>query len=120
MANLFNSRGEKLRLGKAGVRKELMDPDKICSAERRKTYAMVWNDEDGHEVYISRHGEGQRSCEFNVTWWENDEEHSKDFEFKDRDKAITLFLKKVKQDDLHNSPPSRERDVASVVRSKSK
>ena len=96
MANLFNNRGEKLRAGVAGVKKALMDPDKLCSADKRKTYAMVWNNEDGKEVYISRKGAGQRSCEFNETWWEDDKEQSKDFEFKDRDKAIALFLKKVK------------------------
>lgn len=120
MANLFNSRGEKLRLGKAGIRRELMDPDKICSADTRKTYAMVWNDEEGHEVYISRHGAGQRSCEFNVTWWEKDEEKSRDFEFADRDKATTLFMRKVKQDDLHNSPSGTERNVAGNERDESK
>lgn len=96
MANLHSHRGEKLRLGLAGVRKTLMDPDKICGLEKQRSYALVWNDEDDKEVYISRHGVGQRSCEFNVTWWKDDSEQSKDFEFKDRDKAINLFLRKVK------------------------
>jgi len=96
VANLQNSRGDKIRFGVAGVKKTLMDPDKLCSADTRKTYAMVWNNEDGKEVYISRYGAGQRSCEFNVTWWEDDKEQSKDFEFKDRDKAISLFLRLVK------------------------
>lgn len=120
MANLFNSRGEKLRMGKAGIRRELMDPDKISSAETRKTYAMVWNDEDEHEVYISRHGAGQRSCEFNVTYWEKNEEKSRDFEFKDRDKAIELFMRKVKQDDLHNTPVGKGRDMVGDERDESK
>ena len=105
-------------MGKAGVRKALMDPDKICSADTRKTYAMVWNDEDEHEVYISRYGAGQRSCEFNVTWWERDVEKSKDFEFKDRDKAIDLFLRKVKQDDLHNETQAKGREMVGSVGNK--
>lgn len=109
MANLFNSRGEKLRFGKAGVTKTLMDPDRLGNS-KQKNYAMVWNDEDGKEVYISRMGVGQRSCEFNVTWWEDDEEQSKDFEFAGRTKAINLFLRKVK-DDLRNTNHSKERSV---------
>ena len=97
MANLFNNRGEKLRAGIAGVKKALMDPDKLTSTDTRRWYAMVWNNEDGKEIFISRDGPGQRSCSFNVTWWEDDQERSQDFEFKDRDKAIELFLKLVKK-----------------------
>lgn len=103
MANLFNNRGEKLRFGKTGVLKALMDPDKICSTEKQKTYAMVWNDEDGQEIYISRHGADQQSCEFNVTYWQENTEQSKDFQFEGRTKAINLFLRKVKDDDLRNT-----------------
>jgi hypothetical protein len=109
VANLHNHRGEKLRFGKAGVQKALMDPDRLGNS-KQKNYAMVWNDEDGQEVYISRMGAGQRSCDFNVTWWEKDKEESKDFEFKDRTKAINLFLRKVK-DDLRNTSGSNVRSV---------
>jgi hypothetical protein len=110
MANLFNSRGEKLRYGKAGILKALMDPDRLGDATKQKTYAMVWNDEEGQEVYISRYGAGQQSCEFNVTWWEKDKEQSKDFEFKDRAKAINLFLRKVKND-LRNTTVTHDRQL---------
>ncbi len=96
MANLYNQRGHKIRLGASGIRKVLMSPDKITDAQKEPDYAMVWNDIDGKEVYISRSGPGQRSCEFNVTWWEGDEQKSQDFQFKDRDKAIELFMRLVR------------------------
>lgn len=107
MPNLFNQRGEKIRTGVAGVKKCLMLPDRIsedCNKEDTQiprdeygqeiaSYAMVWNDEDGQEVYISRHGVG-KDWTFNLTYWDDDVEFSVDM--KDRDEAIKLFLEKVK------------------------
>jgi hypothetical protein len=110
MANLFNQRGEKLRTGVAGVKKCLMEPDRISEdsilsdtkiprdeyGQEIPGYAMVWNDIDGEEVYLSRHGNG-KDCVFNLTFWEGDVEFSEDFTYKQRDDAIESFLQKVKQ-----------------------
>ena len=90
--------GEQIRVGKAGVQRALMAP--VAATEGGKAdYAMVYCPEK--DIYISRDGAGQRSCTFHVMWWtdskDDDTRKSKDFTFKERDKAIALFLKLVKK-----------------------
>lgn len=97
---LYTQGGEKIaRFGKAGVQKALMEPVAGTTEDKTENYAMVWCPEK--DVYISRHGEGQRSCTFYVSWWNDPEEHdtleSKKFEFLKRTSAINLFIKKCKE-----------------------
>lgn len=72
-----------------------MDPVCITSDSKEKDMAMVACPDA--EVYISRDGEGQRSCEFVLQWWDDKESKTQVFEFRDRDKAIAKFLRLIKR-----------------------
>lgn len=84
------------RIGKAGVQRALMKPVRVTCDAKSADYAMVRCCEK--DIYICRDGKGQRNCTFHVTWWEDpkdyDSEKVRDFEV--REKAITFFLKLVK------------------------
>lgn len=95
---LVDQSGEKIpRIGVAGVKRVLMKPVKISGAQTKADYAMVRCPEK--DIYITRHGIGQRSCKFAVSWWpskEDETQKTQEFDFKDREKAINKFLRLVK------------------------
>ncbi len=90
------------RFGAAGVKRVLMAP--VCSTDTShdKDYALVWCEEA--EVYIMRLGKGARSYSITVIYWENacdDKPIEEDFDSKQRDRAITKFLKLCKREPLY-------------------
>jgi len=82
--------GNKVRTGKAGVKRALKSVTdiSITNRESTKTYAAVLDEEA--EVYISTDGDG-----FNVTWWEDEEEKSVNFD--KMAEAAEFFLEVRKQ-----------------------
>lgn len=79
---LTDACGDKVRVGKAGVKRALKKPVRLTD-DSNKTFAAVL-DEDT-TTYISTDGDG-----FNVTWWDEDEEQSADFT--KIDEAVEFFL----------------------------
>jgi hypothetical protein len=92
----FDQGGNKIkRVGKASVKRALMDPVAIVGdMGAAKDYAMVHCPDA--DTYIVRDGEGQRSCQFILIWWADDESKTEEFEFGERDKAINKFLRLIK------------------------
>lgn len=78
---LTDACGDKVRVGKAGVKRALKKPVRL-TGDSKKTFAAVL-DEDA-ETYISTDGNG-----FNVTWWENEEQSA---DFTKIDEAVEFFL----------------------------
>lgn len=73
-----------------------MDPVCITSDSKEKDMAMVACPDA--EVYISRDGEGQRSCEFVLQYWKDDESKTEVFPFQKREAAINKFLRLIKRE----------------------
>jgi hypothetical protein len=97
----YDQGGEKIsRVGKASIQRVLMSPVDVACGD--KDYAMVWCEDA--EVYISRHGENQRKCEFHVSWWDGEDEKNAPYEFSHRETAIKRFMQ------LRNE--ARKRDEA--------
>ena len=94
----FNQSGHKIkRVGQASVQRVLMEPVAILGDKGApQDYAMVQCPDA--DVYLSRDGEGQRSCEFVLQYWEGDESQTEVFPFQQREKAIERFLKLIKRE----------------------
>ena len=92
----FDQGGNKIkRVGKASIKRALMDPVAIIGEMgAKRDYAMVWC--PARDVYIVRDGEGQRSCQFILQWWEGDDAKTEEHEFSGRSEAIDRFLELIK------------------------